>query len=98
MVLGPFQGPVACTRIQKGKGVCGSCWQTSKTIIVPDVDQYPDHIACSLHSKSEIVMLVKREQEIIAILDIDSDQLQDFSDLDSDYLSEVIKMLEKSME
>ncbi len=98
LVLGPFQGPVACTRIQKGKGVCGACWQTGEIIIVPDVDQFPGHIACSSLSKSEIVLPIRRGQEVIAILDIDSDQLEDFSDLDSNYLSEAIKMLEKSME
>ena len=97
LVLGPFQGPVACTRIQKGKGVCGECWQTGETIIVPDVDQFPGHIACSSSSKSEIVLPIRRNQEIIAILDIDSNQLQDFSEVDNKYLLEAVKLLEKSM-
>lgn len=98
LVLGPFQGPVACARIKKGKGVCGTSWATGQTIIVPDVDQYPGHIACSSLSKSEIVLPVRHSGEVIAILDIDSDQLSDFSEIDEIYLSQIVKIIEKSME
>ncbi len=97
LVLGPFQGPVACTRIKKGEGVCGVCWQAGEVIIVPDVDQFPGHIACSSLSRSEIVLPVKRDQEVIAIFDIDSQQLQDFSKVDEKYLSRAVQIIEKSM-
>lgn len=97
LVLGPFQGPVACTRIQKGKGVCGKAWGDKKTIIVPDVDQFPGHIACSSQSKSEIVIPVCKENVVQLILDIDSDQLDDFSGLDEKYLIQIVKKLEDSI-
>jgi len=95
LILGPFQGPVACTRIQKGKGVCGLAWNDQKTIIVQDVDQFPGHIACSSLSKSEIVIPVIKNDEVRLILDIDSDQLNDFSELDEKYLSQIINQIEK---
>lgn len=97
LVLGPFQGPVACTRIQKGKGVCGKAWKDNKTIIVPDVDQFPGHIACSSLSKSEIVLPLVKEREVAMILDIDSDQLDDFSGLDEKYLMKIISFLEEKI-
>jgi GAF domain-containing protein len=79
LVLGPFQGPVACARIHFGKGVCGSAWKQQQTLVVPDVDAFPGHIACSSASRSEIVVPVLRNGEVVAVLDIDSDQLDDFS-------------------
>ena len=97
LVLGPFQGPVACTRIQKGKGVCGKAWKDNKTIIVPDVDQFPGHIACSSLSKSEIVLPLVKEREVALILDIDSDQLDDFSVLDEKYIMKIIHILEEKI-
>ena len=90
LVLGPFQGPVACTRITKGKGVCGTCWETEKTIIVPDVNLFPGHIACSYLSKSEIVLPVYINKTIKGILDIDSNQFNDFTSTDEHYLSKIL--------
>jgi L-methionine (R)-S-oxide reductase len=78
LVLGPFQGPIACTRIDFGKGVCGTCWKEKRTILVPDVDQFPGHIACSSASRSEIVVPVVRNGEVLMVLDVDSDRLNDF--------------------
>lgn len=90
LVLGPFQGSVACTRIQKGKGVCGAAWEKRTTIIVDDVDAFPGHIACSSLSKSEIVVPVFNDaKEVIMVLDIDSDQLSDFDTTDQHYLEEI---------
>lgn len=90
LVLGPFQGPIACTRIAKGKGVCGTSWQQAKTIIVPNVDQFPGHIACSSASKSEIVLPVfNQNKEVVMILDVDSELLSTFDEIDEKYLSEV---------
>mgnify|MGYP000863692066 FL=1 len=86
LVLGPFQGPVACTRIAYGRGVCGSCWKTEKSVIVPDVDKFPGHIACSSLSKSEIVVPVFRGGKIVSVLDIDSDKPDDFDDIDRKWL------------
>ena len=86
LVLGPFQGPVACTRIQKGKGVCGKAWETGETQVVPDVNAFSGHIACSASSQSEIVVPVSKGKEIIAVLDIDSDQLDTFDAMDHKYL------------
>ena len=97
LVLGPFQGTVACTRIQKGKGVCGTAWQDEKTIIVPDVNQFPGHIACSSLSKSEIVLPAFKDQKVHFILDVDSDELDDFSEIDENYLSEIIKIVEEAI-
>lgn len=94
LVLGPFQGPVACTRIQKGRGVCGSAWVQKKVLIVPDVEKFPGHIACSSRSKSEIVLPVLRNGEVAMVLDIDSTRLNDFSVMDEKYLREVIKLVE----
>lgn len=93
LVLGPFQGPVACTRIAKGKGVCGKAWENKNTIIVDDVDQFPGHIACSSQSKSEIVIPVMKDNNVIGILDVDSDQLASFDKTDEKYLIEILKEL-----
>lgn len=93
LVLGPFQGPVACTRIKKGKGVCGSSWDQEKTLIVPNVDEFPGHIACASASKSEIVIPLKKANQIIGVLDVDSDQLNDFDEIDQQYLQMVLDLL-----
>ena len=95
LVLGPFQGPVACTRIQKGKGVCGTAWKDKQVIIVHDVEKFPGHIACNAASKSEIVVPIYKSGEVDLILDIDSDQLNDFSSLDEKYLTELSKMIQE---
>lgn len=95
LVLGPFQGPVACTRINKGKGVCGSSWNENKTLIVPDVEQFPGHIACSSLSKSEIVIPVYDQKGIISgVLDVDSDELNSFDSTDEKYLKEILSFLQ----
>lgn len=93
LVLGPFQGPVACTRIQKSKGVCGTSWAESSTIIVPDVDEFPGHIACSSLSKSEIVVPMFKNNEVWAVLDVDSEFLNHFDTSDAKYLEEIVAML-----
>jgi len=93
LVLGPFQGPMACTRIQKGRGVCGTAWAKAETQVVPDVDKFPGHIACSSASRSEIVVPVFRKGHIIAVLDIDSAQLATFDETDRHYLEQVVKLL-----
>ena len=93
LVLGPFQGPVACTRIKKGKGVCGSSWEKNKTIIVPDVDNFPGHIACASASKSEIVLPLIKGDEVIGVLDVDSEFLSHFDETDQSYLENVISIL-----
>ncbi len=94
LVLGPFQGPVACTRITYGKGVCGTSWMQKKTIIVPDVDKFPGHIACSSESKSEIVLPIFNNHEVAMILDIDSSELNTFDAIDQHYLEELTKLIE----
>ncbi len=94
LVLGPFQGPIACTRINKGKGVCGSAWQSGEIQLVPDVEQFPGHIACSSLSKSEIVLPVRNAiGEIIAVLDVDSEMLNQFDEIDAKYLAQIIKLI-----
>ncbi|NJI76145.1 GAF domain-containing protein [Sphingobacterium kitahiroshimense] len=93
LVLAPFQGPVACTRIQYGRGVCGTSWKENKTIIVPNVDEFPGHIACSSLSKSEIVIPVYKGNNIIGILDVDSSELNDFDAVDEQYLTEIVALL-----
>lgn len=92
LVLGPFQGPLACTRIRKGKGVCGTAWQSSKTIIVPDVDAFPGHIACSSLTRSEIVVPIMKKGEIIAVLDIDSEKPNNFDEVDKEYLEQLVNL------
>ncbi len=86
LVLGPFQGPVACTRIRYGKGVCGTAWKEARTVVVPDVDLFPGHIACSSASRSEIVVPVRQGETVVAVLDIDSDWLAAFDETDAHYL------------
>lgn len=93
LVLGPFQGPLACTRIKRGKGVCGTAWAEQQTVIVPDVDAFPGHIACSSLSRSEIVVPVKRAGEVIAVLDIDSKDLNTFDATDQKYLEQITQIL-----
>src|SRR6059058_5511424 len=88
LVLGPFQGPVACTRIRKGRGVCGTAWAEAKTVIVPDVEAFPGHIACSSLSKSEIVVPVVIANEVVAVLDADSGEPDDFDAVDQDFLEQ----------
>jgi len=95
LVLGPFQGPIACTRIAFGKGVCGACWKEKKTIVVPNVDEFPGHIACSSDSKSEIVLPAMKNNELALVLDVDSDVLNDFDRTDELYLTQVMAIIEK---
>ena len=94
LVLGPFQGPIACTRIDLGKGVCGTAWRDKNTIIVKDVDKFPGHIACSSLSKSEIVLPALKNGEVYLVLDVDSDVLNDFDETDKSYLERVIRLIE----
>jgi len=96
LVLGPFQGPIACTRISLGKGVCGTSWKEKRTIIVPNVDEFPGHIACSSDSKSEIVLPAFKNDQVFLVLDVDSDHLNDFDETDAKYLSRVITLIEKT--
>ncbi len=93
LILGPFQGPLACTRIAYGRGVCGSAWKEQQTLVVPDVDQFPGHIACSSASRSEIVVPVIRNGEVIAVLDIDSAELATFDQTDALYLEKMVEFL-----
>lgn len=93
LVLGPFQGPLACTRIRKGKGVCGTSWTKKETLIVPDVNAFPGHIACSSHSLSEIVVPVIRNGEVVAVLDVDSEKYSEYDATDKRYLEEVVSYL-----
>lgn len=93
LVLGPFQGPVACTRITKGKGVCGAAWQQEKTLIVPDVEEFPGHIACSSLSRSEIVLPLFSNNKVVGVLDVDSSELNEFDGIDEKYLSEIISLI-----
>jgi GAF domain-containing protein len=95
LVLGPFQGPIACTRINLGKGVCGKSWEDKKTIIVPNVDEFPGHIACSSASKSEIVLPAIKNNKVAMVLDVDSDKLNDFDDTDREALEKVMRLIEK---
>jgi GAF domain-containing protein len=90
LVVGPFQGPVACTRIKKGRGVCGTSWAEARTLIVPDVEKFPGHIACSSLSRSEIVVPVIRNNEVVAMLDVDSEMTDHFDTTDEKYLNQVV--------
>jgi L-methionine (R)-S-oxide reductase len=94
LVVGPFQGPVACTRIKKGKGVCGTSWAEAKTIIVPDVEKFPGHIACSSLSKSEIVVPIIRNNEVVTVLDVDSEEPDRFDLTDQHYLEEIVNLIQ----
>ena len=93
LVLGPFQGPVACTRIKKGKGVCGSSWAEAKTLVVPDVDKFPGHIACSSLSKSEIVVPIIRNGEVIGVLDVDSADYNTYDETDQHFLEKIVALI-----
>lgn len=93
LVLGPFQGPVACTRIRKGRGVCGSSWAQAQTLIVPDVEKFPGHIACNSLSKSEIVVPILRNGEVLGVLDVDSEELDQFDEQDQKYLEQIIELI-----
>ena len=93
LVLAPFQGPVACTRIKKGRGVCGTSWAEAKTLIVPNVEKFPGHIACSSLSKSEIVIPVIRNNEVVAVLDVDVDEYDQFDTTDQQYLEEIVTLV-----
>lgn len=95
LVLGPFQGPIACTRISFGKGVCGAAWKEKKVILVPDVDQFPGHIACSSASKSEIVLPAFKNGEVALVLDVDSDKLNDFDTVDEAALQKLMRTVER---
>lgn len=96
LVLGPFQGPIACTRIDLDKGVCGHAYSTASTVIVPNVDEFPGHIACASQSKSEIVVpILDSGNEVFAVLDVDSDRLNDFSDVDRAGLTRIIRVIER---
>jgi L-methionine (R)-S-oxide reductase len=96
LVLGPFQGPVACTRIRKGRGVCGSSWEQAKTLIVPDVEKFPGHIACSSLSKSEIVVPLFVNGAVVGVLDVDSSELDQFDQTDANYLEQIVGLLNLS--
>ena len=93
LVLGPFQGPVACTRIKKGKGVCGSSWAQGKTLIVPDVENFPGHIACSSASRSEIVIPILYSDEVVGVLDVDSKEFNGFDTTDQHYLEQIVPLI-----
>ncbi len=93
LVLGPFQGPVACTRINKGRGVCGTSWAKSETLIVPDVEKFPGHIACSSLSKSEIVVPIILNEIVVSVLDVDSEELASFDETDKKHLEEIVNLI-----
>ncbi|RVU00951.1 GAF domain-containing protein [Mucilaginibacter limnophilus] len=93
LVLGPFQGPVACTRIAKGRGVCGAAWQQEQTLLVPDVEAFPGHIACSSLSQSEVVVPLFNNGEVVGVLDVDSEHLAHFDAVDVEYLEEIVKLI-----
>jgi len=93
LVLGPFQGPVACTRIPFGRGVCGTAWERRETIVVPDVEQFPGHIACSALSRSEIVVPIFKDDEVVGVLDIDSKELSAFDQRDAFWLEKIVALL-----
>ncbi len=93
LVVGPFQGPVACTRIKKGKGVCGTSWAQAQTIVVDDVEKFPGHIACSSLSRSEIVVPIFKNDEVVAVLDVDSEYLNHFDEVDAAYLEQIVKLI-----
>jgi len=94
LVLGPFQGPIACTRIDFGKGVCGTSWKEKKTILVPDVDKFPGHISCNSGSRSEIVLPAFKNNHVALVLDVDSERLNDFDEIDQKSLEELMRIIE----
>jgi L-methionine (R)-S-oxide reductase len=93
LVLGPFQGPVACTRIKKGKGVCGTSWAKTQTLIIPDVEKFPGHIACSSLSRSEIVIPIIRNNKVLGVLDVDSNEPDQYDKIDQDYLEQITELI-----
>lgn len=93
LVLGPFQGPIACTRIRKGRGVCGASWEQARTIIVPEVEKFPGHIACSSFSKSEIVVPIIVDNEVLGVLDVDSAEIDTFDETDAYYLEKIVQLI-----
>ena len=97
LVLGPFQGPVACMHIARGKGVCGTCWEQEQTIVVPDVEQFRGHIACSSESRSEIVVPIKNRGEVKGVIDIDSRSLNAFDDIDARYLEQIADIVSRQL-
>ena len=97
LILGPFQGPLACTRIRKGRGVCGTAWAEARTIVVPDVEQFPGHIACSSASRSEIVVPIMRDGEVVGVLDVDSEHLNAFDETDALWLERVAALIAPSL-
>lgn len=97
LVLGPFQGPVACMHIARGKGVCGTCWEQEQTIVVPDVEQFRGHIACSSESRSEIVVPIKNRGEVKGVIDIDSRSLNTFDDIDAHYLEQIADIVARQL-
>ena len=97
LVLGPFQGPVACMHIARGKGVCGTCWEQEQTIVVPDVEQFRGHIACSSESRSEIVIPIKNRGEVKGVIDIDSRSLNAFDDIDAHYLEQIADIVARQL-
>ena len=97
LVLGPFQGPIACTRIGYGKGVCGTAWKEGKTIVVKDVHKFPGHIACSSASKSEIVVPIFKDNQVVAVLDIDSEKFATFDNIDKEWLEKIIDLVQPSI-
>jgi L-methionine (R)-S-oxide reductase len=97
LVLGPFQGPIACTRIDFGKGVCGASWKEKKTILVPDVDKFPGHISCNSSSRSEIVLPAFKNNQVALVLDVDSERLNDFDEIDQKSLEELMRIIEKCL-
>ena len=97
LVLGPFQGPIACTRIDFGKGVCGTAWNEKKTILVPDVDKFPGHISCNSGSRSEIVLPAFKNNQVALVLDVDSERLNDFDEIDQKSLEELMRIIENCL-
>lgn len=97
LILGPFQGPIACTRIGYGKGVCGTAWKEGKTIVVDDVHEFPGHIACSSASKSEIVVPIFKDNQVVAVLDIDSEKFATFDNIDKEWLEKIIDLVQPSI-
>ena len=97
LVLAPFQGPIACTRIKCGRGVCGTAWESAQTILVPDVEKFPGHIACNSASKSEIVIPLTSDNKVIGVLDVDSDRLNDFDEIDKAYLEQICRTIEATL-
>ena len=96
LILGPFQGPIACTRISKGRGVCGTSWAKAQTLIVADVEKFPGHIACSSASRSEIVIPIMQDGEVVGVLDVDSTELNYFNETDAQYLEQIVQLIDFS--